>query len=255
MRGESLSRGLAMGTTLTRGQSKGRALTIGTVLAPVREKQLEYYGAAALMRRQERLKAEGQLEILFTGGRSSIDLDVALSHGKLMELDSKRARIKGAPKLKRAMSDKVVKRHLGAKPVLERSPIDPPQKPEKDTSADLPTPGTSRYAFFAAAVEWLVSPAQDVSMAKQEVSAWPREANRGEPGEKQLDQQMAAVLEIIERANFGTFDSSAGAPAGNAHTKSMVDLGYSVRLCLHQHREARTFSSRAAQIRQRDSLK
>ena len=63
MRGEGLSRGLAMGTTLTRGQSKGRALTVGTVLAPAREKQLEYYGAAALMRRQERLKAEGQLEV------------------------------------------------------------------------------------------------------------------------------------------------------------------------------------------------
>jgi hypothetical protein len=102
--------------------------------------------------------------------------------------------------------------------------------------------------FLISQIEWLTSPANDVTQARNEVSAWPREANFNEPSSKELDTKMVPVLGILERVNFGV---GSGIQPGMPMPKTLAELGYSVRLCLHQHRDARTNSGRAAQIRQR----
>ena len=236
-RGESGMPGLADGTSLTRGDSTA------TPLAPkglVLGNKHEYYGAAALHKRVKRFEATGQW-----------DDDVASIGQRDPEFNALTEMTKGRrkkPKMERSLSEKQVKKKVQhGKPTLERTPIEPPHIPTRDTSADTPTTATARHSFFLSNVEWLVSPAQDVSQAKGEVSAWPREANYGEPGQKQLDSQMVAVLDILQRTNFGDEDNTASSTI----VKPLVELGYTVRLCLHQHRDARTLATRAALIRQR----
>ena len=222
-RGQSNVASMAAGTALARGKSSVPSMAAGTSLAPKGGKKLEYYGAAALMQRVER-------------GEFSKDYESHLIH-----LDKGKTRRHG--KMDQALEDKVVKQKFkGREPVLERTPVEPPVVPI--TGGHL---SAGRYAFLASNIEWLVSASQDVSEAKKDVSAWPREANRGEPGDKQLDQQMAGVLEILNRTNFGMGEDVPG----QVQSKNMASIGYSVRLCLHQHREAGTFNGRAAQIRQR----
>ena len=253
MDGLSHAQNINHGTIMTRGESMSSSITDGTIMDPHHpglkgKKRLEHYGAAV----QNMNRIAGRKCSVYTvlqGRRAS----VGKADPSLFKLED-RAVPKGMfhipkPKLKRSLSEQEAgQAKKGIKPTLERSPIEPPPVPSTDTSASLPTRGASRKQYFISQLEWLVSPAEDVTQAKQEVSAWPREANRLEPGFKQLDSQMVAVLSILERANFGVGDSIGG--DSGVVTKPLVELGYSVRVCCHHHRDARTYSTRAAILRQ-----
>jgi len=231
VRGHSRAHALAEDTVLV-GDDPGPSMAEGTMLAGVR--QPVFYGAAAIKRRRDMEKKKGIRRISVVG---------------MIQLEQKKGAVK-ISKANRALEERAVKRRItGDEPVLERTPIEPPGVPERITSGEGPTRGTAFHNFLVSQLEWLTSPAQDVTQAKEDVSAWPREANYPEPGEKQLDVKMAAVLEILERVNFGLGLNLS--PGEVPQSKPLVELGYSVRLCVHHHRDARTNSGRAARLRQR----
>ena len=135
--------------------------------------------------------------------------------------------------------------HRPGHPVLEREPPEPPPPPDRYAS------GTedAKQSYLVALIEWLLSPADDVSQVKERVSPWPAKANRAEPGDEQLDRHMTGVLRILEHVNYGT--GSGSSMQSGSNTRPLIELGYLVVLCMHQHRNARTRAQRAAQIRQR----
>jgi hypothetical protein len=134
-------------------------------------------------------------------------------------------------------------------PLLEREPSEPPEVPDRRGMVG-PASGQERMSYLISLVEWLISPAQDISQAKEMISPWPAKANRAEPGDEQLDEQMKGVLHILEMINYGTGGSSMGG-SEREPTRPLIEIGYLVVLCVHHHRNARSYSSRAAQIRQR----
>ena len=143
-----------------------------------------------------------------------------------------------------------VQRVSGRAPTLEREPQDPPKAPDVQTDALTPTRRRTMNDFLLSLVEWLTSPAQDVSEAKATVSPWPAKANHWEPSDLQMDEHMRVVLRILEKANY--HGGSGGGLRGDvAPTRPLIELGYQVVLCLHMHRNARAVSDRAAKVHQR----
>ena len=174
------------------------------------------------------------------------------------ELEDLEEAVEGRPKVKRTLSDQGGKRRItGAKPRLARDPPEPPLPPPRQRDASSSSKQTSRD-YFTSLVKWLVSPASDVSRVTKTVSVWPAKANRAEPGDELLDEAMANVLQILEVANYHGAPQQAdidGSSDKGGPCKPLLSLGYSVVLCLHQHRNARAISSRAGQIRQRYFLR
>lgn len=89
------------------------------------------------------------------------------------------------------------------------------------------------------------------------MSAWPAKANRCEPAYERLDYQMVRVQKLLDVANYGaTADAVEGgppppkrkpasvrrgkgkgpAPPAEDEVRPLIELGYSVVLCVHQHR-------------------
>ena len=129
---------------------------------------------------------------------------------------------------------------------LERDPPQPPQASSK-TSAQTPA---SLKEFLEKQVDWLrVTPSMvsddHADGIQTSNSAWPRAASRHEPTAQDLDGKMEHVALICRQYNYGLKRDSMS-PA-----KALIELGYSLHLCVHQHRNAHVESTRAARIWQK----
>ena len=226
--GRGNSKGLVDGTIIEDGEDEDEdGITKGTVLARIRRGARRASVAIGESAAVKKIKKTEAYDFIMKD---------------LLELESSEKFHSDGSKIKRTLSDRGGKRRTGGKPLLEREPPEPPEVPPGEESSP-----EAHFGFILSLVLWLTSPAQDVSQARENVSPWPAKANRAEPGDEQLDKPMTAVLHILEKINYGVGATSLGA----SETKPLIELGYQVVLCMHQHRNARTNASRAAIIRQR----
>ena len=228
---------LAAGTLLEDGEdSDDDGLTDGTILARIR------HGVQTLATHEVVVKMQENYIVKEATAFVTSDL-------LNLEFPSKGAKRHGrqvSRERKRTLENKSGRRRGVGKPTLAREPPEPPELP-KLKKGKVPTK-EEEHRYLTSLIEWLVSPASDISQVRETVSAWPAKANRAEPGDEQLDRNMENVLHILERINYGTGGSAA---IEDSATIPLIELGYQIVLCLHNHRDARTNSGRAAQLRQR----
>ena len=77
-------------------------------------------------------------------------------------------------------------------------PSPPPSPPDDDDDDD--DEKRRKCGGCISLLEWMATP----RVAEAPTAIWPAKANRFEPGFEHLDEQMACVLKIIQKANFGT---------------------------------------------------
>ena len=132
--------------------------------------------------------------------------------------------------------------------VLERDPAVPPAAPKRPI-----VDPARRQRFVEKQIKWYRSAPAAVSDDQAEGiqtadSAWPRAASRHEPSSQELDAKMQHVATVCHKFNYGL---QASGTYGASSFTPLIDLGYSMHLCCHQHRNARTSSSRARLIWQK----
>ena len=132
--------------------------------------------------------------------------------------------------------------------VLERDPPVPPAAPKRPIIDPA-----RRKRFVEKQIKWYRSAPAAVSADQAEGiqtadSAWPRAASRHEPSSQELDAKMQHVAATCHKFNYGL--QASGTYGANSFTP-LIELGYSMHLCYHQHRNARASSSRARLIWQK----
>ena len=133
--------------------------------------------------------------------------------------------------------------------VLVKQPPQPPPPPKRGWRDDP----DAFAAHFAALVGWARRPAvEKTKRSRYKPAVWPRDASCHEAMSTKIgfDVHLKHVAELLHRWNTGVgADHLPKLSAPPFHA-----LGFSVHLCLHQHRDAHHDSSRAARVYQKPYL-
>jgi hypothetical protein len=135
---------------------------------------------------------------------------------------------------------------------LERDPSSPPLAPVQLVVLDK----IAISRFLDELIGWIRRVPLQVGKAKHDGiasadSVWPRAASRHEPTSQELDSTMSRVASILAVYNYGVSLNTAQFDASLKKVGPLIEHGYTIHLCVHQHRDAHDNSSRAARIWQK----